>query len=261
MFPTLQLGPVSIQAPGLFWLVGLWLGLTLAEKQAARHQSEASHLYNLVFYGLMAAIIGARLSYAAQYLDSFLANPLSLLSLNPALLDPAGGLLVGLLVAFVYGNRKQLALWSTLDALTPLLAVMAVAMGLSHLAAGDAFGRPTTLPWGIELWGARRHPTQIYQIILALLILWQVLRPWWRAVSAVTGRVFLQFTALTAAATILNETLRGDSLLLANGLRVTQLIAFVILAGSLWMVSKRSPGKAQSKKATFDSKTGETSDE
>lgn len=245
MFPTLQIGPLAIQTPGLVLLIGLWLGLSLAEKRSNRYRVDPTDLYNMVFFGLIAGLIGARLSYAAQYLESFIEQPLSLLSLNPTLLDPLGGLLIGLLVALIYGNRKQLAFWSSLDALTPLLAVMALAVGISQLAAGDAFGRPTSLPWGIELWGARRHPTQIYQSSLSALILWYVIRPTPADRIPVPGKLFLQFVSLTSIATIFTEAFRGDSLLLDNGLRTVQLAAWVILAGSLWLLNKRRAPQQQ----------------
>ena len=36
MFPYLPLGPFLLQLPGLALLVGLWFGLTLAEKEAGQ---------------------------------------------------------------------------------------------------------------------------------------------------------------------------------------------------------------------------------
>ncbi len=53
---------------------------------------------------------------------------------------------------------------------------MMLAVPLANLASGDAFGAPSSLPWAIELWGAARHPVQIYEAVAAGLILW-VCRP------------------------------------------------------------------------------------
>jgi len=82
MLPTIQLGPVSLQVPGLVLLAGLWIGLTLSERRAKRGGENPAHLYNLVFIAIIAGIIGARLSYALTYPDAFTANLLSLVSLN-----------------------------------------------------------------------------------------------------------------------------------------------------------------------------------
>lgn len=238
MLPVIQIGPLAMQTPGLVLIIGLWSGLTLAEKLAPRFKSSPSDIYNLVFTALVAGVIGARISYVAQYFEAFRSSPLSLFSLNPGLLDPISGLFIGLFSAAAFANRKKFPLWPTLDALTPLLAVMAVAVGLSNLASGDSFGMPTELPWAIELWGAKRHPTQIYESIMAILILgffW--LRGW--TTSRVAGESFWLFLSLSAGAHLLVEGLRGDSNVLPNGFRLAQIAAWLILAISLWMLERR----------------------
>jgi prolipoprotein diacylglyceryltransferase len=236
MLPVLNVGPLAIQFPGLVLIAGLWLGLSLAERYASRRGVQASALYNLVFVALIAGVIGARLAYVARYPEAFRGNPLSLVSLNPGLLDIWGGLAVGVIAALVYGQRKGLALWTTLDALTPALAALAIALHLSHLASGAAFGAPTDLPWGIELWGARRHPAQIYATLGASLILaylWPSRKRAW-----VPGVYFLTFLALSAAARLFLEAFRGDSALLPNGFRAAQVIAWLALAASLWAIQR-----------------------
>ncbi|MBE9524695.1 MAG: prolipoprotein diacylglyceryl transferase [Chloroflexi bacterium] len=202
MLPILQIGPLAIQTPGLILLLGLWLGLSLSERLAPRFNSDANSLYNLVFFALVAGLLGARLGYAMQNMQHFIASPISLVSLNPGLLDISSGLAVGLLVAFIYGNRKALHLWSTLDAITPMLAVFAIALALSHYASGSAFGSVTTLPWGIYLWSAKRHPSQIYEAILAIIILWNIWPKYENNVIApkFPGATFLLFLALSAGA-------------------------------------------------------------
>jgi len=234
MFPILQIGPLAMQTPGLILLIGVWVGLSFAEKLAPRFQVNANAIYNLVFTALLAGLIGARLSYVAQYPNAFLSSPLSLISLNPGLLDPIGGFLIGIITAAVYANRKGFPLGSTLDAVSPLLAVFGVALGLSHLASGDAFGTPTDLPWSIELWGENRHPSQVYEILLAILILGG-LWLWKKPTSERAGGTFWRFLSLSAGARLLLEGFRGDSQVLPNGLRIAQLIAWIVLAVSLLM--------------------------
>ncbi len=238
MLPVLNIGPLALQTPGLALLIGLWMGLSLAEKYSIRRGVPSSQLYNLVFVGLVAGVIGARLTYLITYPDAFSSSPLSLVSLNPGLLDPLGGLAVGTFAAIIYAQRVKLALWSVLDALTPLLAVMMIALGISHLASGVAFGAETQAPWAIELWGARRHPSQVYEILSATAIL-VVLWPgrWSQTVPA--GRYFLLFCALSAASWLFLEAFRGDSRLLAGGWRMKQVMAWLVLAGSLWGLKLR----------------------
>jgi len=160
----------------------------------------------------------------------FLKSPLSIFSPNIDLFDPVGGLVSAVLVGMIYGQRQKLPLWPTLDALTPLLAVLAVGLHLSHLAAGTAFGSPTKVPWGIELWNANRHPVQVYELVVSLLIFAFL---WFRKPGSFAGSDFLWFIALTAGSRLLFEAFRGDSTLVFNGLRAAQLIAWLVLAAAI----------------------------
>ncbi|MBK5108578.1 MAG: prolipoprotein diacylglyceryl transferase, partial [Anaerolineales bacterium] len=139
----------------------------------------------------------------------------------------------------IYIYRKQLQFWDTLDALTPLFAVMAVAISLSHLASGSAFGKPTDLPFGIHLWGDIRHPSQIYEFILASLILVAIYFIDHTRWSSVPGIIFLIFIALTAFSRLLLEAFRGDSILVGGGFRAAQLIAWLAIAVSLAIIAWR----------------------
>jgi prolipoprotein diacylglyceryltransferase len=244
MLPIIQVGPLALQAPGLVLLAGLWIGLLLAERRASRFGENPADLYNLVFIGLIAGMIGARLSYAATYPDAFSGNLQNLVSLNPGLLDPFAGSLIAVAAIAVYIYRKHLPLWSTLDNLTPFFAVMAIAIGISHLASGNAFGKPTDLPWAIHLWGAARHPSQVYEIIFAsltLTIIFILEKTKW---SQHPGNTFIAFLSLTAFSRLFLEAFRGDSLLIADGFRVAQVIAWVILAACLglygWRIQQRN---------------------
>ncbi len=212
-------------------VAALWVGLALAEKRSERHQVPKEALDNLVSYALFGYIVGGRLLYALSHLPAFIQSPLSLFSLNLDLFDPLAGLAAAFLVGLVYGARQKLPFWPVLDALTPFFAMLAVGLSLADLAAGTAFGSPTNLPWGIELWNARRHPTQIYELIASLLIFGWL---WFRRTDLAPGLVFLTFAALTAAARLFVEAFRGDSTLIFGGLRLAQVIAWIVMALALF---------------------------
>ncbi len=240
MFPIIQLGPLAMPAPGMILLAGIWIGLTISERLAPRFKADPNQLYNLVFVALIAGVIGARISYILLNLRVFLENPLDVFSLSPALLDPVGGAAVGLIAALIYGNRKQISWPNTLDALTPFFSIMVIALGLANLASGNAFGAETNLPWGINLWGGARHPTQIYQSLAGLAILGMI----WPRISGseqtsrVPGETFWLFLSLISAAWMIIEAFRGDSVLFLGNLRIDQIIAWIILAISLWSMGR-----------------------
>jgi phosphatidylglycerol:prolipoprotein diacylglycerol transferase len=152
------------------------------------------------------------------------------------LLDPFGGVAVAFVSGVIYVNRKQILVWPTLDGLTPFLSVMWIAIGLSNLASGKAFGMETQVPWGIDLWGAQRHPTQIYQVMAGFIILGFI---WPRervtaSASLLSGETFWRFSALSATALMVVEAFKGDSSLLPGGLRIAQILAWFALSISLW---------------------------
>ncbi len=241
MLPILQIGPLALPVPALLLLVGFWIGLDLTEKQASRYGVPAGLIYNLTLVAVIAGVIGARLFYAAQSPAAFLSSPLSLLTPRPQMLDATGGILAAGLAGLGYALLRKLPVWSTLDALTTLLAVLAVVLGLAHFASGDAFGAPASLPWAVELWGEMRHPSQVYETLAALLIAAAVW-PGSRLSRFALGRPglrFWAFLALSAAARVILETFRGDSTLLWNTFRTAQVIAWFVLAISLWQIGKR----------------------
>lgn len=212
-------------------LAALWLGLALAETRAARHGIPKDMLNNVAFYGLFGYILGGRMLYALANYSAFARSPLSLLSPNPDLFDPFLALVVAVTVGLIYSSRQRLPLPSTLDALTPLFAVLAIGVSLSHLAAGTGFGRSTTVPWGIQLWNEVRHPSQVYELIAALLIFGWI---WSRRRDAAPGIMFITFVALTAGARVFLEAFRGDSALIFGGFRLAQILAWMMLAAAFF---------------------------
>ncbi len=237
MFPILQIGPLSLRTPGLALLLTLWLGLSLAERHAHKHNLAPERITNLVLLALLSGLLGGRLAYVLEYPDAFLQSPLSTISLNPGLFDPFGALAAGLLAALIYGQRKALALWPVLDALTPFFAFTAFGIALAHLASGEAYGRPASLPWAFDLWGARRHPSQIYELlgaVLALALFWPR-----RQAAAPAGTTFLRFAALTAGLRLFLEAFRGDSMFIFSGIRLAQVLSWLALACALGLLAWR----------------------
>ncbi|MBI5565621.1 MAG: prolipoprotein diacylglyceryl transferase, partial [Chloroflexi bacterium] len=122
-------------------------------------------------------------------------------------------------------NRKLL------DALTPGLLVLAGGLALADLASGDGYGSPASLPWSIELWGAARHPTQVYQLIAVGVIACVVLK----IDRAFDGLRFGLFIALYAASRFIIEAFRGDSAVI-NGVRTAQVWSLLGVVVALWLL-------------------------
>jgi phosphatidylglycerol---prolipoprotein diacylglyceryl transferase len=237
MLPILQIGPLALQTPGLVLLVGVWLALVVADRSSRQNHFPPNTLENLVLTGLLAFLVGGRAGYVIQYFSIFFDNPLSIISLTPTMFHLEAGLAAGLIAAFIFGQRKSLRLWSTLDALTPAFGVFFVALHLANFASGDAYGSPATLPWAIQLWGDFRHPTQIYEMIAALFIVIVLLIQ--KDYSRKPGTDFWAFVAATAFARLFFDFFRGDASTILWNIHQAQIIAWMILAIALWQLKHR----------------------
>lgn len=242
MLPILQIGPLALQTPGLLLLLGVWLGLSLSERLAQRFQTNANQLYTLVLVGLAAGLIGSRLAYAAQFFSIFWAAPLTLFTLTPTMLNSSAGVVIGALAGAIYAQRNRLPLWSTLDALSPGLCVYMVFYHLANFASGSAFGTPTTMPFAIQLWGETRHAVQLYEAAGAVLISAAIIAA--KPHKQIPGTTFWTFLALTALARLFFEFFRADAATTIGNIHHAQVVAWCILAISLYQLGRRRPKAA-----------------
>jgi phosphatidylglycerol:prolipoprotein diacylglycerol transferase len=135
--------------------------------------------------------------------------------------------------------RRHRPAWPILlDALAPALALMFAFISLADLSGGSAYGAISDLPWAIELWGARRHPTQIYELLAALATLGLL---WWaRHRSPYPGFLFMLFLLAFGAARVFVDAFRADPWVLASGLRGVQVVGLGVVVVSLWLMSHRA---------------------
>ncbi len=85
------------------------------------------------------------------------------------------GVLVGGYVGVVIAKTSMGLPYLVGDIFAPALALMMAIVRVGCFMGGCCYGKPTDLPWAIELHGARRHPTQLYELFFQLaffLLLW-----------------------------------------------------------------------------------------
>jgi phosphatidylglycerol:prolipoprotein diacylglycerol transferase len=243
MLRIIQIGPLAIQTVGLILVIGFWLAIEIAGRQAARLGLDQGAIQNAGLFGVLAGIVSARLAYVLQYWPVYRENLLGIVSLNPQTLSPMVGLLIGLLAAAVYLQRKEMPARLLLDAIAPGAAVFVAALALANLASGNAYGVETGVPWAIEMWDARRHPVQLYEVTVGLAILaivWGVGKK-----APAPGLLFLLFVALYGGARLLLEPLRATSQLLPYGLRLAQVVGLSALMGALVLMRVWSKDKEE----------------
>ena len=228
MFPVIHLGPLTIQARGFILLAAFWLAAEAAERSAKRLDLRGDVVYSLAFIAAVAGLIGARVGYVIEHWAAYQSDPIAIVALNFNTFSPLAGVLTGVFAGYLYARRKGVANRRLLDALTPGFIVFAAGLALADLASGDAYGAPSSLPWSIELWGAGRHPTQVYQLIAIGVIAVIVLK----ADRPFDGARFGLFVVLYAGSNLFIEAFRGDSETI-GGVRIAQVWNLIILLSAL----------------------------
>ena len=237
VYPILNVGPAAIQLPGLILLLGFWLSLNLAGRRAKAAGLGEDVVLNAGFVALLAGLLGARLGFVALHWSAYQRDLSGILALTTGALSTPLGLLFGLVTAMVYLRRHRPSIPVALDALAPALALMFAFVGLADLSGGSAYGAVSDLPWAIELWGARRHPTQIYDLLVALATLGLLL--WLHSRRPFDGFLFLSFLLVLGGARLFLEAFRADPWLLPGGYRAVQVVGLIAVILSLWLMSRR----------------------
>lgn len=240
----LQIGPITVRYYGLMYVIAITLGFFLLSKEVCRKRLELStdNLLDLLLWTVPAAIIGARLYYVVFHWNYYGARPLDIFKLWQGGLAIHGGVLAGILVVYLFSRLKKVRFWALTDTLAPSL-ILGQAIGrIGNFTNGDAFGLPTTLPWGIRFPagspagmafpGQATHPSMIYEMLLNLAIfafLWGIRKKGFR-----DGFSTAMYFILYAVARSIVSFTRADSLWLGP-IRAAHVISivFVILFGAM----------------------------
>ena len=151
-----------------------------------------------------------------------------------------GVLLGGMLAGHLWCRWNQFDEVKLADSAALALPVVQALASVGLLLSGEAFGIPTTLPWGVPLFGTVRHPTQIYIMLAALIVLgvlaWLSRRP------LPVGTLAAAYLGLNGLALLLIEALRADSLVLPGGIRVAQVFGLALMLAAVnwarWHISR-----------------------
>ncbi len=227
MFPTLNLGPFVFPTAGLVYIFGLWLALSLVEWSAKKTDVSAETTYGVAVTAVIAGFVGARLTFVFQYWPAYQENPLSIIWPLTSGFNLLGGLLFGLIGAFFYGRYKQVSWPHTLDALIPGIIAGLVVVSLADFLGGPGLGTMSNMAWGITQYDIRRHPVQIYELLvggLALLVWWLRLEK-----RAYPGQLFLLTTAVYATGRLFVDAFRATPWTTPSGLHIIQLLSFLIV--------------------------------
>ncbi len=167
---TINVGPVGIQIWGLLVALGMLLALLLAVKEAKRKKMNSENFIDMFILIFIAAIIGSRLLYIAQYWEMFSDDISTVIKLNHGGLVFMGGFFLSALVLFAYTKFKKLSFWKVADIIAPGLAI-AIALGrVGDYLIGSHVGSRTTFPLGSYFENDLRHEPALYLAINAFVL-------------------------------------------------------------------------------------------
>ncbi|MCX5710759.1 MAG: prolipoprotein diacylglyceryl transferase [Candidatus Omnitrophica bacterium] len=189
MFPEIcKIGPFTIYSYGLMLVAAFSVGTFFAAREAKRQGISPELIFNLTFIVFISGIIGSRLFFVVENLDTYIKKPLEIIMLQHGGLSWFGGLILGSTSGIVYLRIKKAPVLKTLDILAPYIA-LAQAVGrvgcfLNGCCGGTIFNRiPVQLVSSflllvifIVLRFMLRRPHLIGQIILAYLLFYSVKR-------------------------------------------------------------------------------------
>lgn len=239
---VLQIGPLSIRWYGLLFATAVLLGTSLAHREAIRRRENADQLLNVIVFGVMLGLLGARLYYVLFNWDYYGPRPLKILAVWEGGLAIHGGLLVGALATVIYTVRKKLPVLTYMDIMTPSLPLGQAIGRWGNFFNQEAFGTPTDLPWKLYIDPYHRpphlvafeyfHPTFLYESLWNLLvfaILYFLLR---RRLQQTPGALVLCYVGLYSIGRFFVEGFRIDSLMLGP-FRAAQVVSLGLIVVSL----------------------------
>jgi prolipoprotein diacylglyceryl transferase len=245
----LSLGPFELKLYGLSIAVGVLAAIGLGSKRWEQRGGDPKDISTIATWAVPAGLIGARLYHVLTDWKSFEGRWIETLYVWKGGLGIPGGLIAGTLAGYVVARRRNLPVPDLMDAVAPAIPLGQAIGRLGNWFNQELFGRPTGLPWGLEIDRQHRpagyqqyatfHPTFLYEALwnlaLIALLLWldrrRVLKPgslfWCYVVGYGVGRLWVESLRIDAASRLL-------------GVRVniwTSLVA--IAAGTLVLVLRQ----------------------
>ncbi|MCC6315223.1 MAG: prolipoprotein diacylglyceryl transferase [Thermomicrobiales bacterium] len=216
---------IGVRWYAIFILAGIVAAVALIRWLAERRGLDAEFPLDVAPWLVVGGVIGARLTYVLVRFDYFAQHPAEAFNVRLGGLAIHGALIAGALIFIWFCRRRNQPFWVWSD-----LVVAGVALGQAigrwgNWANQEAFGRPTTLPWGLRIDFAHRppqfadfatfHPTFLYEslfnLVNAAVLTWIALniprRDWLRS-----GDGLWTYCAAYGIGRLLIEQVRIDSL-------------------------------------------------
>jgi phosphatidylglycerol---prolipoprotein diacylglyceryl transferase len=216
-----EIGSLPIHWYGVLVALGFILGLWTASRRGLLQGIPPEKVLDSGPWLILGAIVGARALYVVSYWEKLMETPLfprmpwtEIFMIQRGGLVYYGGLIGAIASGVIYIRLRRLPIWKFADTMAPSIALGYVPGRIGCLMNGCCYGKPTSLPWGIEFPAGHEmhripiHPTQVYDSVLNLLL--YLALAWLYRRKKFDGQIFALYLLGYAVARSVVEMFRGD---------------------------------------------------
>jgi phosphatidylglycerol---prolipoprotein diacylglyceryl transferase len=251
-------GSFTMSWHGLFTGLAVLAAVILVARLSKEKSIAIDDVYSIALWGVVGGIIGARLFHVIDKWDYYGDNLWQALRFWEGGLSLYGALVGGFVFGITYAAIRKLPLGKVADLAAPGM-VLAQAIGrIGCTINGDAYGSPTSLPWGVLYTNPNAaatagpwvngvlvagHPVPVYEIIYDLIILAILLRL--RKRLKKDWMLFLIYAPLYAVGRFGLSFIRGDEAAVLGPLHQAQVISLIIIVVAvpllIWLSRRPAP--------------------
>ncbi len=253
-----HLGPLPVRAYALCILVGVVVAIWLGNRRWVARGGQPSTMSDLAVWAVPFGLVGARLYHVVTDPELYFGNgkdPWAALYIWKGGLGIWGAIALGAVGAAIGCRRKGIPLSAVADAAAPGIALAQAIGRLGNYFNQELYGRPSTLPWALEIDPAHREdglaqyatyqPTFLYEALwnvgVAGLVIWAE-----RRFRLGYGRAFALYVMAYTLGRVWIEYLRVDTANHVLGLRLnvwTSVVVFALAACYFAVSARRHPGR------------------
>jgi prolipoprotein diacylglyceryl transferase len=251
-----HIGPLPLHAYGLMLALGVLAAAKIAERRWANQGNDPREIGALAVPVVIGGIIGARVYHLFTGYDWSKGGIVDTVRIWRGGLSIWGAVIGGLVVVAVVARRRHLDLLGLMDAIGPAVVVGQAIGRFGNYFNQELFGRPTTLPWGLEIDLAHRpagytqyatfHPTFLYESLWCLFVFGAIVFAQ-RRIGLRKGQAFAMYVCLYTLGRTWFEALRIDKATRVFGVRFNLLMSAALCVGAAaWFVFLARRGRDDS---------------
>jgi len=248
-----HVGPVALHAYGLTLLAAILVCVWLTQRRWAARGGDPELVLRMAVWAVAAGIVGARAYHDVTSWNE-VPDPKwkGIFEVWHGGLGIWGGILAGTLVGAWIVRRAGASAFAMMDAAAPGILLAQGIGRIGNYWNQELFGKPTSLPWGLEIQLAHRpaayvnsatfHPTFLYELIwdvvgVALLLYLD------RRVRFRPPALFAAYVSWYTFGRFFEELLRIDPAHKFGGLRLNAWVSIVVWVASTWVLIRlQRPG-------------------